>query len=984
MAQYVHAVWGADKGYAGGTVYAIAQTPDGYLWLGTEHGLVRFDGSEFTPIDLPLSDRRSVAVRGLVEDAYGDLWIRLDGPRLLRYRNGAFEDAVLKFDIHEGFFAAMSRDRSGKLLLWGPQNRTLRFQNGHFQRESPQDDIDGIVISLLDSPTGALWLGARDAGLYKIENGKVAKILPELLLHSVNALVPSEHEGVWIGAESGLYLWEHGISVRLKLPERLGKVQIFALLRDHHHNLWAGTDAGLYRIDPERNVVTGFFRSQDDPEITSIYEDGDGSIWFAGSHGLERLRDGMFTSISSRDPSLSEIGGPVFVDDAGRAWFGPSSGGLFCLENGSFKRVDIPGDNNDVVYSIDGAKDELWLGRQRGGLTELIRRGDGWSSRTYTSRQGLAQNSVYTVTRARDKSIWAGTVSGGMSVLRNGQFTTYTLNNGLPSNAIFSSVEAADGTMWVASSGGLAHFTGEHWLKYGSPQTDLPPGIRTVFEDSSHVLWIGTSHGIARFNNGRIDVPPGLPQALSEEVLSIGEDAQGFLWVSTSGHVLQVDRTKMLNGTLNENDVLSYGVDDGLSETKGVRRDRSLVSDSSGRIWLSLPHSLAVADPREAEGYNKAVRVRIESVSADTASLGPQQGLNLSPDTRSITFRYAGTSLATPQRTQFRYRLDGLDQEWSNDSSSRQVVYTHLSPSTYTFRIMASNALGAWNGPENDVKFTVQPALWQTWYFQMLAVLLTAVVAIGLYRIRLKQVTGQLNRRFQDRLAERTRIAQELHDTLLQGVISASMQLDVAQDDIAEDSPARPKLQRLLHQMRQVTTEGRRALQGLRTIDNTVTAEAAFQRMMTEFTSSPSSRHAVYVQGDNRPLKTVVFDEVYRIGHEAYLNAVVHASAREIEITVDYGLRVFRLLVRDDGCGIDPGILRHGREGHWGLAGMRERAEAIGSDLAIHTRPSGGTEVELRIPAAIAYSRIKSRRIQWPWPLRKFYPKHEKRDEQSQ
>ena len=974
IAQYVHTAWGMDKGYIGGTVYTIAQSADGYIWLGTERGLVRFDGFEFTLIEPPLPGGRAIgAVNGLVEDADGSLWIRLNGPRVLRYRDGAFEDATSKFNLDDVAFTAMSRDYRGNLLLWGPQKRSLRFRRDGFRQIFPGDQSEGIVISVLETESGALWLGTRDAGLYLIENGELTQMLPYATLRSVNALVPSESGGVWIGSETGLHLWEHGASVRLNLPARLHKAQVFALVMDHNHNLWVGTDVGLYRIDPERRAVTGIYRGTDDTGISSIYEDSEGDIWFAGSHSIERLRDGMFTSISSRETALKEIGGPLFVDDAGRTWFATVSGGLFCLENGTVKRISVPGLNNDVIYSIDGSKDELWLGRQQGGLTELKRRGKEWVTRTFTQKDGLAQNSVYTVTRARDGSVWAGTISGGVSVLRHGHFKNYTVNDGLKSNAIFSSLEAADKKMWFASPSGLVSFDGDHWMTYGAADTEPSLNVRTVFEDSNHVLWVGTSHGLARFEHNQIEPLHDVPRALSEEVLSIGQDTQGSLWVVTDRHILQMDRSKLLSGTLEKDDVLSYGADDGLTETALVRRDRSLVSDSSGRIWLSLLHSLAVADVREAEGYLQPVRVRIDSVSPEGASSKPRQDLNLPSDTPSISFRYAGTNMSMPQRARFRYRLDGLDQTWSGDSSSRQVVYTHLSPGNYTFRIMASNALGVWNGPENDIPFRIQPAFWQTWYFQVLSAIAFIVVAIAFYRIHLVRVTGQLNRRFQDRLAERTRIAQDLHDTLLQGVISASLQLDLAQDRIPEDSAARPILQRVLQLMRQVTEEGREALRGLRTIERSSSLEETFRRLANERIPTSTSEYVVQVQGHPRQLKTAVLDEVYRIGREAYVNAASHARANRTEITIEYGLRTLRLLVRDDGCGIDSGILKNGREGHWGLAGMRERAEAIGSVLKIRTHTPGGTDVELLVPATIAYALTSSRRLQWPWHTRRDY-----------
>lgn len=975
LSQYVHAVWSADEGYLEGTVYATAQSADGYLWLGTGTGLVRFDGFEFTRIEPSLPDHRPVgAVRGLIEDAEGNLWIRLDGPRLLRYRDGVFEDALSKFQLSDVVFTAMSRDISGHLLLWGPQKRTLRFRAGQFERIFPRDQIDGIVVSVLESSGGVFWFGTRDSGLYRIENGDFTLVLSEAELRSVNTLALSEHGGVWIGSENGLHLWEHGAAINLELPERLRNAEVFALARDSNHNLWVGTEIGIYRVDSDRRIVTGFYRSADDSRVSSIYEDNEGDIWFAGLHQIERLRAGMFTSISSQEKSLKNIGGPLFVDDYGYTWFAPLSGGLFCLENGKVKRVAVPGLNNDVIYSIDGDKGKLWLGRQQGGLTELTRHGDRWLARTFTQKDGLAQNSVFTVTRTRDGSIWAGTVSGGVSVLRHGNFKTYTINNGLPSNAVFSSLEAADGKMWFASPGGLLSFDGNRWITYGTSDREPPPNVRTVFEDSSRVLWIGTSHGLSRLDNGQIKTLNGLPQALREEVLGIGQDTLGFLWVVTAQHVLQIERVKLLSGTLRDGDVLSYGANDGLTETQGVRRDRSLVSDSSGHIWLSLPHTLAATDAISAAGYRQPIRVRIDSVTLDGASSEPKQGFEFPAETRSVTFRYSGTSMSMPQRTQFRYLLNGVDQTWSNDASLRHVVYSHLSPGSYTFRIVASNALGVWNGPEAAITFKILPAFWQTWYFQALCVLAMGTAALVLYRVHLTRVTERLNRRFQDRLAERTRIAQELHDTLLQGVISASMQLDLAQDRVPEDSPARPMLQHVLQLMRQVAIEGREALRGLRTTDSAANLEARFTRLVNELVTVSASEHLIHVQSEPRQLKTAVLDEIYRIGREAYINAAAHAQANRIELTIDYGLRTFRLLVRDNGCGIDAGILNNGREGHWGLAGMKERAEAIGSVLRIRTRTSGGTDVELLVPAVIAYSAAHSRRFKWPWGIRRNYP----------
>jgi signal transduction histidine kinase len=385
-------------------------------------------------------------------------------------------------------------------------------------------------------------------------------------------------------------------------------------------------------------------------------------------------------------------------------------------------------------------------------------------------------------------------------------------------------------------------------------------------------------------------------------------------------------------------------------------------------------HSLAVADVAGAAGYSQPVSARIDSVSADGITSDLKQNLILPPNTRNITFRYNGTNLLMPERTRFRYRLDRLDQSWSVGASSRQVIFTPLSPGSYTFRIMASSAFGIWNGPETDIAFQVKPALWQTWYFRTLGVILALAIAVALYRFRLMQITGQLNRRYQDRLAERTRIARELHDTMLQGVIATELHLDLLQKDVSDDSPAGKKLQWLLKQMQQSAEEGRAALRGLRSVDNSVNIETAFERMVSELSASGTPESFVKVQGDPTPLNAIVFDEVYRIGREAYINSVTHASAKQIEIAVEYGVKSFLVRVNDDGRGIDDEILMHGRKEHWGLTGMRERAKSIGADLAIHTRNPGGSTIELCIPSGIAYSPADCDRIKWPWKTRKHNP----------
>jgi signal transduction histidine kinase len=626
------------------------------------------------------------------------------------------------------------------------------------------------------------------------------------------------------------------------------------------------------------------------------------------------------------------------------------------MKEGHVGQITAGGLEHDVIYSISGGKDEVWIGRQRGGLTALTKSGESFSARSYTEADGLAQNSVYSVHCNRDGTVWAGTVSGGVSRLAGNKFTNFSDANGLPSSGANSIIEGFDGKTWLATPGGLASFADGQWTNYSTREGLPASNVRTIFEDTKHVLWVATSAGLAYLSAGQVKVPRRLPEALHEQIFGIAEDGTGSLWFATSDHVLRMNRDRLLNGSLEDTDVQSYGIGDGLQGVEGVGRDRSVVADQLGRIWVSLDHGLSVADPRVTAANSLPVIVRVESMSAGGNQVNIQNAPHLPAGIQSIVFNYAGTNLATPEGVRFRYKLDGSDRGWSDITASRQVVYRNLDPGSYRFFVVASNSGGLWNGPETAVPFVIEPAFWQTWWFRVISVAMCGFVILAFYRLRMYQLTRQLNIRFQERLAERSRIAQELHDTLLQGVLSASLQLDVAEDQLPDDSPTKPLLRRVLQLMGKVTEEGRNALRGLRTpeTDNR-SVEMAFSRMRQEFALDERIGYRVIVNSTARPLRPMIRDEVYRIGREALVNAFLHSHAGSIEVEVEYASRHLRVLVRDDGLGIDPQVLHSGREGHWGLSGMRERSERMGASLRLWSRIGAGTEIELTIPGSIAF-----------------------------
>jgi signal transduction histidine kinase/ligand-binding sensor domain-containing protein len=958
ISRFIHDEWGAEQGYPGGTVYAIDQT-DGYLWIGTAKGLVRFDGFDFELIQ----EQSSTAllngpVLGVISDISGNLWIRPRSPSLLSYRDGTFRNVLPRLERAETGIAAMCRGRDGGILIASLANGIVRYRQGKFAPLASIASLSNfLVISLAEAPDGTIWLGTRDSGLFALSNGQITPVAPVLHDTKINCLLPLKNGELWIGTDNGVVRWDGHQALRTSAS--LDHLQVLAMIHDRESNTWVGTSRGLLRIAAGGNIS----ERTSGEAVLALFEDREGNLWTGNEHGIERLRDSAFVTYGLADHLPSENNGPVYVDAQDRTWFAPVTGGLFWLDHGKVGRITEGGLDKDVVYSITGRKDELWVGRQRGGLTHLTPRAGTFRSETFTQAQGLAQNSVYSVYQARDGTVWAGTLSGGVSRLSNGRFKTYTIDNGLASNTVASILETSDGTMWFATPNGLSALWDGRWLSY-APRDGLPSeNVNCLWEDLSGVLWIGTAEGLAFLSAGRIQITTGAQGLLQDQILGLAEDRNGNLWIATSNRVLRVNSAKLLSGALEDGDLREYGLADGLLGAQGVKRHRSVVADSFGHIWFSLNRGLSVVDPARVAATSAPAIVHIQTIAADGSPVALQDPVRIPSARQRITLGYAGISLSVPQRVRFKYTLEGFDHGWSQPVANREANYTNLAPGPYRFRVIASNPDGVWNSTEASIGFQIEPGLWQTPWFRAVIVVACALVIAALYRLRLHDLTRQLNVRFEERLAERTRIAQELHDTLLQGFLSASMQLHVVEDRLPPDSTAKPALGRVLKLMSQVIEEGRNAVQGLRsTQTSTLELGQAFSRIQQELALEEGVGFRVIVDGQPRPLHPVLRDEVYRIGREALVNAFRHSHAKSIEIELEYASRQLRVLVRDNGCGIDPQMLLSGRAGHWGLPGMRERAERIGAKLQVWSRPAAGTEVELSVPSHLAFQSQSSRR----------------------
>lgn len=1004
VSQYIHDSWGTEKGFPGGTVTAIAQTPDGYLWVGTDRGLIRFDGVNFSKFEEAQPASVTIGrVRALLTDKQGYLWILLQDTKLLRYREGAFN--LVQGEAENGITAIGPASGSGVLLsslaVGVLVYKDATFANaseslapGQNRNEGQPDFIwsTGLALHRLVEPTagvislaatsdGKIWLGTEDRGLLYLQEGRIHTAAPGSPNLRINCLLAIENQQLWVGTNKGLLLWNGTELTRKGVPPSLSDIEVLSITRDRDSNVWVGTNRTVVRIvEGAASSLAQDPQSSGDP-ATALFEDREGNLWVGGVQHLECLRDSSFVTYSL---PRRESAGALYVDSDDHTWIAPIEGGLWSLQAGTYRAVTIAGISHDVVYSISSTRsDDLWLGRQQGGLTHLQSSHGRLSAKTYTHSDGLVQNSVYAVLAGREGTIWAGTLTGGVSALKNGHFTNYTTATGLASNTVSSIAEGAPGTVWFGTPNGLSELSPTGWRTYKADDGLPSEDIDCLFVDSAGVLWIGTAEGLAFLNAGQMHKLMAEPKSLHEPVFGIAQDHNDWLWVATANHVLRVRRTTSADKVVSDTDIREYSLADGLHGTEGVKRYKSVVADSYGRIWFATNRGFSDVNPARAAVNAAPAFVRVEAVLADGIPLEAGSLLRVPAGRQKVTFRFVGLSLGDAERVRYRYRLDDLDKSWSEPEATREATYGNLAAGLYRFRVLASNSDGLWNGSEAAVDLKVEPQLWQTWWFESAVVLCAGLAILLMYRIRTQRLTRLLSVRFEERLAERTRIAQDLHDTLLQGIYSASIHFDLAESRLPQDSPAKPAVQRGLDLLRQVSQEGRKALRSLRTAHTTSDRlEYALSLLPREFTLPESIDFLVATEGESRVLRPLIRDETYLIAREAVINAFRHARATRIEIEVDYASRKLSILVRDNGCGIDPQTLKTGREGHWGLTGMRERAEKIGATLEVSSRVDIGTEVELSVPGPMAFQDASPSRF-WSWLPRPHSGKRERNLQES-
>jgi signal transduction histidine kinase len=501
----------------------------------------------------------------------------------------------------------------------------------------------------------------------------------------------------------------------------------------------------------------------------------------------------------------------------------------------------------------------------------------------------------------------------------------------------------------------------------------LQIGNISAITSRNDLVWIGGESGLAVFESGRIQM---LATSAPDNIGGIGgivEEPNGDLWLNQATGIVHISANQIAEKLRHHDGLLGHEVFDVRDGVLGVatqlRPIPSAVRGQDGRIWFSGSEGVTWIDPAHIYCNTVPPPVSIRSVTVNGHLYDSAQPIAFPVLPSNVQIDYEGLSLSIAERVRFRYQLEGYEKDWQDANGRRSAFYNRLGPGKYRFHVIASNNDGVWNKTGATLAFTVPPTYYQTLWFRVICVAAGCALLWLLYLMRLRQIAGAMQGKFEERLKERTRIAQELHDTLLQGFLSACMHAQVANEQLPPDSQAKATMSRAIQSMRQVIEEGRNAVRGLRSSSSqSLDLEQSLLRVQQEIGSiggaSEAPEFRVMVQGRERALHPLLRDELYRIGQEALINAFRHANAKTIEVHLDYSHSKLHMIIRDDGCGIDSQVLQSGRDGHWGLSGMRERADRIGAHLHIETS-AAGTEIAISVPSNIAFIDHETVRRRW-------------------
>jgi signal transduction histidine kinase/ligand-binding sensor domain-containing protein len=836
---------------------------------------------------------------------------------------------------------------------------------------------------------GTLWVGTS-RGLYRFEHGHFVTVIPD---EPISTMDQTSDGHLLIITERGFVEWDGARILRYPdLPRQLGVTSdgIFQVHEDRNRVRWFCTSSGIARLvngSFQRLAPYGNFNGS---AAFRIYEDPQGNLWTNRGSGLFRASDkgmeGLALGVHARY---------MYSDTNGTLWVATSSEGLLRFTDRTFKmytQADGLPDSNIPMAVLAAHDGTLWVGSNCGGLSRF----DGKRFKTYSEKDGLLNSCVWSLAEDANHDLWIGTWGGGLFRFRDGRFTQYSKPQGLPSTVVLSLSAAQDGSLWIATTKGLSHMQNEHLHNYVKADGLSSDRIITVVQDRGGGIWAATDAGIDHLVGDHFVPIRGAPEEGEVPYGPLKEDSFGNLYAfSLVNGISRIEDNRLVsvNGALQPSgmveshdhdfwfsdrdgiyrvaagdlrraeldpdspvDYTSYGPADGLNTRECTTGQPNIAITPDDKLWVGTLKGLAMLDLRRQVKRNKKPAIFMEEIEVGKTKRNPGRELILEPGKDHVELHFTAVDLASPENVRIQYRLEGVDAAWFDADSTRTATYTDIPAGVHAFHIRASNGDGVWDREGIVYNVTQKPFFYQTTTFRLAAVTAAVLLLVALYQFRLRQTAARLNARLEERLAERERIARDLHDTLLQGFQGLILRFHDAMMMIPEHLPARQRMDIALDRADEVMAEGRDRVVNLHaSFEKSGDLSQSLARVGDEISSGSEVTVCVTVEGRVQKLDPVALDEIYCIGREAMLNAFRHAKGRTIEVEIDYAPWALRLRVRDDGRGIDPKILQSGRSGHIGLAAMRERAERIGAQLDIVSGPDAGTEIELSVPGSQAY-----------------------------
>lgn len=968
--------WTTEDGLPQNSVNAIVQTSDGYLWLGTFGGLVRFDGTRFTLMERTDSAGRHIdRVLALAMAPDGSLWIGTQNEGLLRLKNGVYEKFTSGDGALRGIIVALHVSGGGDLWIGADQSVIVRYADGRYRRFHQADGLSvGRVVTFTEDRDGTLWISTTN-GFFTVDDGGLRTVRP-----GTAALAGAEY----------LALVDEAGAKWFTLPGRMareadGVVRIFdvpdgsLMVEDPVNGYWIGTgNDGLFYVRPE---ATGDDRvrryAQPDGQrafrVRSQHVDRAGNVWVGtGANGLLRVKRNLFTTYATEHGLSHNVATAVFQATGGALWVATNCGGVNAIDLRSRTlrvynpRMPDDPEGDPCVFSLaESPEGTLWQGSWGGGVSLLTSDREDLPAKV----AGLPDSAVLALFGDRDGTLWVGMNSGGLAAVEDGHVRDiYTTADGIAHNSVRTIRQTRDGDFWIGTLGGLSRLRDGRFTTFTAADGLSSEHVRAIYEDGQGQLWIGTyGGGLNRFANGTF-TPIGREDGLADNVVSsILEDDSGHLWMSGNRGIFRVAMDELnafADGELDRVHSVLYGTEDGLltAETNGGFQPAAW-KDTQGRLWFPTVEGVTVVDPADVVASERAPSVAIEAVVVDGELRSPDEAIVVGPGRPNVQFRYSGLNLTAPEHVSFQYRLEDFEEDWIQAGQRRVAYYPRLQPGRYRFAVRAANRYGVWSDAGAALSVRVVPLFWNTWSFRLagVAILLSLLLVVLRRRQTIARREREARENFSRRLIEgqeheRKRIAGALHDGLGQQLLVIRNRALLALRSDGKSEAAR-------EQIRQISDLAAESLADVRNVAHDLTPHeldhlgvtAALKTMVDVIGQSTEIHIREEVEDIDGLLPVEREINLYRVVQEALNNMVRHSRAETAAVRVRRRGMLILLSIEDDGTGFsmvpDSSAPPTGR---FGLSGMAERVRILGGRIEIDSAPGSGTRISVSVPVASA------------------------------